>query len=90
MQSVDDEHTTSANRSEASDETPDRGPGPKGPGMVVSVIFRVLVSLVILAAGVAVAVGLTATAPEPARVDQSAIATPVITIEAGPEAIARR
>ena len=90
MQSADDEHTTTANRSEASAGVSGRGPGPRGSGMVVSVIFRILVSLVILAIGVAVAVGLTATAPEPARVDQAAIATPVITIEAGPEAIARR
>lgn len=64
------------------------GSGRRYP--VISVLFRIFVSLLVLSAGVGAAVMLTITAPVPKTVDMSDQATPVVTIVPGIEPVARR
>ena len=57
---------------------------------LVAGIFRVFVCLVVLAIGAGIATALTLSAPTPARVDRSDIATPVVAIEPIIEPVSRR
>ncbi|MAD78936.1 MAG: hypothetical protein CMJ51_06145 [Planctomycetaceae bacterium] len=79
----------SERESNASRSNPaETGSGRQHP--VIAVLFRICVSLLVLAAGVGAGVMLTVTAPVPNTVDRSNQATPVMTIVPKIEPIARR
>jgi RND family efflux transporter MFP subunit len=68
----------------------DANPSPADRGIpVVAVVFRVLVSLAVLAVGLGVAIALTMTAPAPGTVDVGDSALRVVGIELQPEPVAR-
>ncbi|MBC02714.1 MAG: hypothetical protein CMJ34_05340 [Phycisphaerae bacterium] len=75
------------------EEASGTGPVPGRVGRahpVMAGIFRGIVCLLVLALGAGIAISLTVSAPTPARVDRSDIATPVVVIEPISEPVARR
>ena len=69
-------------------ETTPRKTAPRHP--VVVVVTRIVVCTVVLATGIAIAVGLTLSAPVPEMLDQDGAATRVVAIEVETTPVARR
>lgn len=88
----ENDSTMSESDSVATPEAPSSSPvaasGSRHP--LVAVVFRIVVCLVVLAVGGALATLLTVTAPVPGTVDLSDRRLPVVAIVPGQEALARR